>query len=466
MKFRLKTTCCMLALMALLYSAGGSTLISVTFQNSLLQEKRAAKESYRTILNTLQVVNSLDDWNDEKDISKTLEQLSAQDAFGAALQLHSQTETLYSKGTLAAHFVNLTGQIDTTHLACTIFSTPEAYYYLQLSGSFYIEKDIYYLDAAYDISSIYQARRQQQEIYQKIFLILSAACACFSYVLAFFLTRPLACLSKASREIACGNYDYRSSIRSSDEVGAVSRDFDLMADHLQTSIQELKEAMERQNQFIGNFTHELKTPMTSIIGYADLLRSQSLSREDEAEAATYIFSEGKRLERLSLKLLDIFVSKQNSCTLAKASPAEIIHLLAGHLKYGLIQEQIILEYSCEEGWCMLDTDFFGSLLVNLIENARKALPAGGVISIRSAMTAEGCRVQVSDNGRGIPKEALAHITEAFYRVDKSRSRAQGGAGLGLTLCAEIAKMHNGTISFESEEGRGTTVIADLKGGQA
>ena len=115
---------------------------------------------------------------------------------------------------------------------------------------------------------------------------------------------------------------------------------------------------------------------------------------------------------------------------------------------------------------MLDTDFFGSLLVNLIENARKALPAGGVISIRSAMTAEGCRVQVSDNGRGIPKEALAHITEAFYRVDKSRSRAQGGAGLGLTLCAEIAKMHNGTISFESEDDRGTTVTADLKGGRA
>ena len=82
------------------------------------------------------------------------------------------------------------------------------------------------------------------------------------------------------------------------------------------------------------------------------------------------------------------------------------------------------------------------------------------------MTAEGCRVQVSDNGRGIPKEALAHITEAFYRVDKARSRAQGGAGLGLTLCARIAQMHNGTISFESIEDHGTTVTVQLKGGRA
>ena len=165
----------MLTLMALFFGAGGSALISVTFQNSLLQEKRAAQESYRMILNTLQVVNSMDSWSDEKDISETLEQLSAQDAFGAALQLHSETKTLYSKGPAAAHFVNLTGQTDTTHLACTIFSTPEAYYYLQLSGSFYIDKDIYYLDAAYNISSIYETRRQQQEIYQYIFIILLAA---------------------------------------------------------------------------------------------------------------------------------------------------------------------------------------------------------------------------------------------------------------------------------------------------
>ena len=78
MKFRLKTTCCMLTLMALFFGAGGSALISVTFQNSLLQEKRAAQESYRMILNTLQVVNSMDSWSDEKDISETLEQLSAQ----------------------------------------------------------------------------------------------------------------------------------------------------------------------------------------------------------------------------------------------------------------------------------------------------------------------------------------------------------------------------------------------------
>lgn len=466
MKFRIKATCCMITLMALCFGAGGSALISITFHTSLQQEKTAAQESYRMILNTLQVVNNMGKWTDEKDISQILEQLSAQDAFGAALQLHSQTETLYSKGTIAAHFKNLSDHMDTSHLACTIFSAPDYHYYLQLSGSFFVGKKAYYLDAAYDISSIYEARTRQQDLYQQIFVILIVACACLSYILAFFLTRPLARLSKASREIASGNYDFRSRVKSNDEVGAVARDFDLMADHLQKSIEDLQESMERQNLFIGNFTHELKTPMTSIIGYADLLRSRSLSKEDEIDAAKYIFSEGKRLEHLSLKLLDIFVSKHESFTLAKASPADITTSLVNHLKPVLAREHITLTCTCEQGYCMLDTDFFGSLLVNLIENARKAMAEGGAITVTSVMTAEGCQIKVSDNGRGIPPMALSHITEAFYRVDKSRSRAEGGAGLGLTLCAQIAKMHHGTIAFESKEECGTTVIVDLKGGLA
>lgn len=466
MKFRIKATCCMISLMALFFSVGGSALISITFRNSLQQEKAAAQESYRMILNTLQIVNSMDEWTDEKDITKILEQLATQESFGAALQLHSQTESLYSKGTVVAHFKNLWDQTDTTHLACALFSVPDAHYYLQLSGAFFVGRKTYYLDVAYDISSIYETRTQQQDLYQQIFLILIAACACFSYILAFFLTRPLARLSKASREIARGNYDYRSRVKSNDEVGAVSRDFDLMADHLQGSIEELQAAMERQNQFIENFTHELKTPMTSMIGYADLLRSQTLAKEDEMDAANYIFSEGKRLEHLSLKLLDIFVSEHESVPLAKASPADLATNLAGHLKPVLAQEQIALQCECEAGYCMLDADFFGSLLVNLIENARKSLPGGGTISISSVMTADGCRIQVSDNGKGIPKSAIAHITEAFYRVDKARSRAQGGAGLGLTLCAKIADLHHGTIAFDSKEGCGTTVTVDLNGGRA
>ena len=90
---------------------------------------------------------------------------------------------------------------------------------------------------------------------------------------------------------------------------------------------------------------------------------------------------------------------------------------------------------------------------------------GGHIYDSDTMTDKGCIIQVKDNGRGMPKDAIAHITEAFYRVDKSRSRQQGGAGLGLALCENIIKLHNGNINFKSKENVGTIVNVELKGGR-
>lgn len=466
MKFQLKTVCFMIILMALFFSAGSSALISITFQASLEQEKAAAKESYRMILNTLQVVNGMERWTEKTDISNIFEQLSGQNASWSALKLYSKKKTFYSKGDAVNFFLSLNQKVDPNRLACAIITAPEDSHYLQLSGCFYVGKQLYYLDAAYHIDSIYEVRGQLQDIYQQIFSILLIACACVSFILAFFLTRPLAKLSRASREIASGNYAYRSGVKSHDEIGSVSKDFDLMADQLQAGIEELKTSIEQQDLFIGNFTHELKTPMTSIIGYADLLRSQSLSKDDMTEAANYIFSEGKRLERLSLKLLELYTTKTDALSLVKASPAEIIQSLAEYLKPVLSLEGVSLEYRCEPGFCMLDGDFFRSLLVNLIENARKAILNNGFITIVSVMTEHGCKVTVTDNGIGIPPEAIGHLTEAFYRVDKARSRSQGGAGLGLALCARIAQLHNGDISFQSTQGCGTIATVDLKGGRA
>ena len=93
------------------------------------------------------------------------------------------------------------------------------------------------------------------------------------------------------------------------------------------------------------------------------------------------------------------------------------------------------------------------------------MPKGGIIEIYVTMLPDGCKICVTDNGSGIPEEALAHLTEAFYRVDKARSRAQGGAGLGLTLCAKIVELHGGTLRFASKLGVGTRVTAELRGGR-
>lgn len=510
MKFRLKVTLSMICLMAVLFSAGGTMLISKSFEDSLEQEIQTDLNSYRMVLNTLLVINESSDWSSEKDISNILEQLSAQNSSQAGVRFYQKestedvtadgenTETLndmadkestkvssgtaesasrdkvlYSSGKDVHCFKDFTDEVSSTNLIYQIitpsevqtsFLYPDSKYYLQISGTFSAGLQTMYLDIAYDLSPIYTSRIHQQQSYFWIFLALVGTCAVLSSVLSFFLTRPLTLLSKTSRRIASGDYTCRSSISTKDEIGQLAQDFNFMTDRLVTHMDELNASLARQNQFVGNFTHELKTPMTSIIGYADLLRTQTLSAEEAQNAANYIFSEGKRLERLSLKLLDIFVAEHQDFPLRLASPSEIIQETVRNLQADYRKLSILFDCQLESGTCMLEPDFFISLVKNLVENAKRAMPDGGVIRLILRMTETGCQLIVCDNGKGIPEESLSHLTDAFYRVDKSRSRAQGGAGLGLALCMKIAQMHKGTIQFSSQVGKGTIVTVNLNGG--
>ena len=117
----------------------------------------------------------------------------------------------------------------------------------------------------------------------------------------------------------------------------------------------------------------------------------------------------------------------------------------------------------EQQQVLLEPDLVKSLLYTLVDNASKAMDAGGIIAVRATAIPGGCQFQVVDNGRGMEKAELAKITEAFYRVDKARARSQGGAGLGLSLCKQIAELHHGNISFASELGKGTRVTVTLYG---
>ena len=117
----------------------------------------------------------------------------------------------------------------------------------------------------------------------------------------------------------------------------------------------------------------------------------------------------------------------------------------------------------EPQYADMEPDLIKSLLYNLIDNASKAITDGGVIAVKASAVEGGCVFQVADTGRGMEQEELSRITEAFYRVDKARSRSQGGAGLGLALCKEIVKLHKGTLHFASEPGKGTRVTVTLYG---
>ncbi|MBR3142312.1 MAG: HAMP domain-containing histidine kinase, partial [Clostridiales bacterium] len=283
-----------------------------------------------------------------------------------------------------------------------------------------------------------------------------------AWITSYYMTMPLYKVSRTARALASGHLESRVNSKTQDEIGQLGSDFDHMADRLEDNINELKLSMEKQDRFMGSFAHELKTPMTSIIGYADLLRSQALNGDETQEAANYIFSEGKRLESLSLKLLDLLMMKQQDIKFVPTDMKGMIENLTSHLKPVYKSKKIILQCRLEPAVCMVEPDLFSSLITNILDNARKAMDNGGNIMILGESVNGNYRIRVIDNGRGMPEEALKHITEAFYRVDKSRSRAQGGVGLGLNLCKEIIELHNGTIAFASKEGNGTCVTITIK----
>lgn len=464
MKFRLKMTLCMLGLLAVLFGVGGSLLITLSFRTALEREREAAYNAYQMVLGTLQIVSGVSGGMNDSDMSMTLEQLTEQNEGNwTGLRLYSETKTIYGRNAAAISAPApppLPGQ-------GTIRYAPSGTggHGLALSGALTAGSETLYLDMVWDITPLFETRRMEQQTYQWVFLLMAGLCALLSYSLSRLLTAPLVSLSQASRAIAAGQLSSRVRIRSQDEIGLVARDFNAMAGTLEQTIFQLKDAAERQERFTGSFAHEVKTPMTSIIGYADLIRGQTLSAEEQTQAANYIVAEGKRLENLSQKLLQILVLQQEGIALSPVRPAALIQGLVHHLEAAYRAQGVTLTCTCQEGECLLEPDLVKSLLVNLWDNGRKAMDGReGRIHVTSEMCPGGCRITVRDSGRGIPPAALEHLTEAFYRVDKSRARAQGGVGLGLSLCREIAALHNGSIQFESKLGEGTTVRVELKGG--
>ncbi len=456
MKFRAKLTIAMVLLLSLTYGIGGSLMIAQSFSSSIDRERDAAVQTYRMVVDVLDLLgDNASPGTAANTVALVLHKLGSGGSSTAA-RIRFGTQMTETGDTVLLDAAPEPADDDTG--VTRIVRAGNNRHYLMLSAA----ADGTAVTLAFDVTEAYTVRQTQQRAYHTTFVILIAIGAAVSWVTSYLLTRPLGTLSRASRELARGNLSYRAPVRSHDEVGQLAADFNRMAGQLEQNVNRIQESMALQERFMADFSHEMKTPMTSIIGYADLLRSQVLTTDEQMDAANYIFSEGKRLEALGLKLLDMLSLDRSKLQLVPASPADLVAGLLEHLKRVYAQKGIALQYRTAEGTCFLEPDLFKTLLVNLMDNARKALDNGGYIYVWQEMLPDGCRVRVLDNGRGIPPEALAHLTEAFYRVDKSRSRAQGGAGLGLSLCNEIVQLHGGTMQFESRVGNGTVVTVELK----
>lgn len=463
MKFRTKLTFCMIILTSVIYGVGGALLIAFSFRDSLNIEKAKSLKSYRSMQSMLSVVNSVSEQTNVRDVANVLTALSRQNTEWDALRLTNGEEQVFRYNDSFPFDDEMKNNC--SDMSCAVkIANVDGKHFRQITGTFYAGENLMYLDAAVNIEELYDAREAQIRIYRALYAAVVVLSAVISFLSAHFITAPMRTLSRVSKRIAEGDLSIRARVKSGDEMESLSLYFNRMAESLTSKIEELQDAMEQQERFMGSFAHELKTPMTSMIGYADLIRSCELPEAEQRECAEYIFREGRRLERLSFKLLDLLVLKKRDFSFSDTNISQLIDEIAEAIEPKLKSCGVYMTVQTEEGSCSVEPDLLKSLLINLIDNAVKAMENGGRIKLRQNMTKEGCRILVRDSGRGIPQADLKKITEAFYRVDKSRSRRQGGAGLGLALCSEIVELHSGTMDFFSELGKGTAVVIELKGG--
>ncbi len=463
MKFKHKLVLCMVALLGLSFGLGGTMLIHRSFKTSLSSTIDSDLQNYESIQSTLLIAVDTNSVSSYIDMSNIINQLSAQGNSNRKniILRNSDMEVVSIMNSSFAYKEMKPSDENTCN---SIIWRENNNYYLQLCSSMDINTenlDISQMDIVYDITSVYAARAQEQNTFRLLLIAIFVVGSITSMIAASLLTKPLEKLSSLAQHISHGDYSARLHIHSGDEIEALANDFNNMADTIEDNISELHFSMEKQEQFMGSFAHELKTPMTSIIGYADLLRSQNMSEDETNEAANYIFSEGKRLESLSLKLLDLLVVKNQETILTPTDPSLAIQNVINVMKPELAKEHITLKSSCRKGCCMMDIDLFQSLIINIIDNARKAIDDNGLIHVAGTVRDDNYVIIIKDNGRGMPPEEITRISEAFYRIDKSRSRAQGGAGLGLAICSKIAEIHQAKIKYKSAVGRGTVVTITL-----
>ena len=458
MKFSWKVFISSIIVTALAFGLGGTLMISSLFQGMLDQEIQMAIQENRYLCFSFQTaVNSLSG-NETLRPAAIVAQLEK-----ASISKNTQMNITRASGVSFLDGQDFAQGIEVNQRASRVVRDENGIAYVQVVSYFFIDNTDYYLENITDISAVYQMREQYVLLYRWILLAVVGIASLLMGVLTHFLTRPLKRLTATAQEIAAGSFSTRAQDGGSDEIGTLTRAFNSMAEVVEEKIYVLEETARQREDFVASFAHELKTPLTSIIGYADMLRSYDMDAADRYTAANYIFSEGKRLESLSLHLLDLIVLHKQDFPLEKVNSSGFFREVVQILQPLLQKYQQRLEVTVQPALLLLEPSLLKTLVYNLIDNACKASPKNGRILLTGRREeVVGYTLSVQDFGRGIPKEEIPHIIEPFYMVDKSRARSQNGAGIGLALCQEIAAIHGGSLHIESTLGEGTCVSLPLK----
>lgn len=458
MKFLYKILLCTIIIMAAAFGFSGYFFVNYVFESALEREVEQALDGSNILrfafetaaLNIPTKYNVLQDAAVEQ-IGARLE--SSRQGSGRYLRLSDESKELLYVSNGFPEDTSLLRQVKEDTRVWEVVSRGEHYYIHTGTMVNALDRKLY-LETLEDVTEVFEERAMGFSVYRRVTLAMLVCSGTIMLLIGIWLTKPIRLLANATRKMAEGDYGYRARQVSNDELGQLTMDFNSMANVLEGTIGELKEEVRAREDFIAAFAHELKTPLTAIIGYADLLRSRKLDEEKHFLSANYIYTEGKRLENMSFRLLDIIVTKRETIEPQPVEAKVLFDYLRGVFAGNTEQK---IRISVQPGTVYGESNLLKSVLLNLMDNACKASSPGGVVRLSGRRLENGYAFEVKDYGVGIPEEELKKVTEAFYMVDKSRSRSKNGAGLGLALCVEILRLHNSELNIASRVGEGTCI---------
>jgi signal transduction histidine kinase len=292
-------------------------------------------------------------------------------------------------------------------------------------------------------------------------LILALFAFIYSRITAASIIRPLRKLTEGTMLLREGDYSARVDLRLKNEFADLQNTFNDMAARIEHEISLRKKSEEDRRRLILDISHDLKNPMSSIQGYAELLMKKSdLTVHERNEHLEVILNNNKRANRLLTELFELsqMDSPEFSLKLERTDICEYIRQICGELVPQLEREGFEYEFDImeESVFVMLDNNRFGRIIQNLAHNAVRYNPPGTLVTVSLTIQDSLVVIDISDNGIGIPAHLVDHIFKPFVRVDDSRHSKTGGSGLGLSIAKRITEAHGGDLTICLSNNKGST----------
>ncbi|MCD8015233.1 MAG: HAMP domain-containing histidine kinase [Lachnospiraceae bacterium] len=292
----------------------------------------------------------------------------------------------------------------------------------------------------------------------------ASACLILGVILAVIMSNipagPINKLIDATDKIADGDYSVRVNFKGPKDMRLLGQKFNYMA-------QELGSVEMLRNDFVNNFSHELKTPIASIQGFAQVLLDRDVSRQEQVEYLNIIVKESKRLTDMSTNVLNLSRIEQQTILTDKKriDISEQIRTTIIALDRKWSSKDVKFQLESEDSgeiYGMGNEELLKQVWLNLLDNAVKFSPDGGCVRIRGKQEPEGLEITISNRGESLPPEMARHIFDRFYQGDTSHTTE--GNGLGLTIAQKIVKLHNGKLFLDCQEEGWVTFHVSLPAG--